>query len=83
LLDGVRLVSGLEFDRAALLHEAATTREHLDDLIARNDEHAALVQQLEQQDDAIRRAGESDLPSGDELAAEFERFLRDQRDQGE
>jgi hypothetical protein len=80
LLDGVRLVSGLEFDSRALLDDVSATRERLDELISRNDEHAALVQQLEQQDDAIRRAGEHDLPTGDELAAEVERYLRDQED---
>ena len=55
-------------------------RSRLDSLVARNDEHAAHVQRLEEQDDALRRAVEADLPSGDELAAEVERFLRDQDD---
>jgi hypothetical protein len=80
LLDGVRLVAGLEFDNRVLLDEAVATRARLDELIARNDEHAALVHQLEEQDDDIRRAGEQQLPSGDELAAEVERFLRDQHE---
>jgi PAC2 family len=83
LLDGMRVVAGLEFDGHSLTEAAAATRQHLDDLIARNDEHAALVRRLEEQDDVIRRAGEADLPSGDELAAEVERFLRNQREQGE
>jgi hypothetical protein len=78
LLDGIRLVSGLDFDNAPLANEAGATRLRLDELIARNDEHAALVRQLEEQDDAIRRAGEDQIPSGDELAAEVEQFLRDQ-----
>jgi predicted ATP-grasp superfamily ATP-dependent carboligase len=80
LLDGVRIVSGLEFDKTSLLDEAKDVRARLDDLVSRNEEHAAHVRQLEEQDDAIRRAAEADLPSGDELAAEVERFLRDQDD---
>ena len=46
----------------------------------RNEEHATHVRRLEEQDDAMRRAAEANLPSGDELAAEVERFLRDQDD---
>jgi len=38
------------------------------------------LRQLEEQDDAVRRAAADNLPSGDELAAEVERFLRDQDD---
>jgi predicted ATP-grasp superfamily ATP-dependent carboligase len=80
LLDGIRIVSGLEFEKAPLRDEAAEVRSRLDDLVERNDEHAQHVRQLEEQDDAVRRAVEADLPSGDELAAEVERFLRDQDD---
>jgi predicted ATP-grasp superfamily ATP-dependent carboligase len=80
LLDGIRIVSGLEFDKMPLQGEASEVRARLDDLVERNDEHAKHVRQLEEQDDAMRRAVEADLPSGDELAAEVERFLRDQDD---
>jgi predicted ATP-grasp superfamily ATP-dependent carboligase len=80
LLDGVRIVSGLEFDKRRLLDEAVEVRARLDEIVERNDEHATHVRNLEQQDDAVRRAVEADLPSGDELAAEVERFLRDQDD---
>ena len=80
LLDGVRIVSGLEFDKTSLRDEATEVRARLDDLVERNDDHATHVRRLEEQDDAVRRAVEADLPSGDELAAEVERFLRDQDD---
>jgi hypothetical protein len=73
-------VSGLEFDKRRLLDEAVEVRARLDEIVERNDEHATHVRNLEQQDDAVRRAVEADLPSGDELAAEVERFLRDQDD---
>jgi hypothetical protein len=45
--------------------------------IAENAELAAYVRQLEQV--AGEREGPTEIPSGDALAAELERFLRDQR----
>lgn len=78
LLDGIRIVSGLQFDAAALRDQAVATRARLDELVERNPEHAEMLRQLEAQDDAIRRADEQELPSGDELAAEVEQFLREQ-----
>ncbi|HEX7096655.1 MAG TPA: PAC2 family protein [Acidimicrobiales bacterium] len=80
LLDGLRAVAGLRFDRDELVRAAADVRARLDALVSHNEEHAAHVRRLEEQDDALRRAVEADLPSGDELAAEVERFLRDQDD---
>ena len=80
LLDGLRIVAGLQFDKRSLGDEAADVRTRLDEIVARNDEHAAHVSRLEEQDDAVRRAVEAELPTGDELAAEVERFLRDQDD---
>ncbi len=80
LLDGVRLVAGLEFDVSTLHEQSVVTRSRIDEMIERNEEHLDMVRQLEAQDDAIRRADEQGLPSGDELAAEVERFLREQDD---
>ena len=65
-------------------------RERLDQLVEGNDEHRAMVAQFERLYDAAERGAPSDadadaapsggleLRSGDELAAEVERFLRDQ-----
>jgi len=62
---------------------ADATRSRLDELIAQNSEHVAMLRQLE----ATHEEGEpqapqsfapDDLPSGDELVAELEQFLRDQ-----
>jgi hypothetical protein len=39
-----------------------------------------MVRQLEIQDDMVRHDRSSELPSGDEIAAEVERFLREQDD---
>jgi ferric-dicitrate binding protein FerR (iron transport regulator) len=63
---------------------AAATRARLDELIAQNPEHAAMLRQLElawEQAEPVLETpfAASDLPSGDELMAELEEFLRDQR----
>jgi predicted ATP-grasp superfamily ATP-dependent carboligase len=78
LLDGVRIVAGLQFDASALHEQSVATRTRIDEMLERNDEHQEMVRQLEAQDDAIRRADEQELPTGDELAAEVEQFLREQ-----
>lgn len=84
LIQGLREVTGVAIDGAALDGEAAAQRQRIDALVSGNDEHQSMVHQLEvlydqaeQQTLDLDRAI-SDLPSGDELAAEFERFLRDQ-----
>jgi predicted ATP-grasp superfamily ATP-dependent carboligase len=78
LLDGLRQLSGLPADATSLRTQAIATRDQIDGLIAANAEHRAMVRQLEQSLDASEGTalGTSELPSGDELAAELERFLR-------
>lgn len=71
LLRGLSSLTGLTIDVDELDRAAAETRVQVDQLVANNEEHVQLVHQLESQVDA-------ELPSGDELAAELERFLRDQ-----
>ena len=82
LLDGLARVSGLEIDARDLHAAAVVTSQRIDELIAGNAEHAEMVRQLEAQTDEQTAAAPIDagnLPSGDELAAELERFLRGQR----
>lgn len=83
LLEGLAGVADLVVDTSALGQEANATRGRLDELIAANEEHRVMVRQLEEQADALERAeaggmNRAPLPSGDELAAELERFLREQ-----
>jgi len=51
---------------------------HVDELIAANPEHVAIVRSLESTVDATEGnpLGVDELPTGDELAAELEQFLR-------
>jgi proteasome assembly chaperone (PAC2) family protein len=81
LLDGLARMADLEIDTSALHSAAAATHQQIEQLIAQSDEHAALVRQLEAQQDreeGLAATAFGDLPSGDELAAELERFLRGQ-----
>ncbi len=60
------------------LAEAATAwEERVNDLVASDTDVAAYVRQLEERDDD--QLDERNLPTGETLAAELERFLRDQR----
>jgi len=81
LVDGAAAVGGLTLTSRDLHDSAARARSRIDELIANSDEHKAMVAQLESQVDreTAEGAGEFDpatLPSGDEIAAELERFLR-------
>ena len=76
LLEGLAQLTGIDVDTAELRRAAATTRERLDELIANSEEHSTLVRQLEEHADAESERPFGPIPSGDELAAELECFLR-------
>ena len=82
LLDGLATATGLAVDTAELRREAVLQRERLDQLVEGNEEHQAMVAQFERLYDAAEgdqpEEGGLELRTGDELAAEVERFLRDQ-----
>lgn len=82
ILDGLRLVAGVDIDTAELQAASGVTNSRIDSLISNNDQHSAMLQALEQEWDAdlgrMSGAMPTDLPSGDELADELERFLREQ-----
>lgn len=84
LLDGLASLTGLVLDTADLRQSAEETRRRVDDLIAESSDHTEMVRHLEAQEDmgddagdrSIEDLNESSLPSGDEIAAELERYLR-------
>ena len=81
LIEGLVERGGLTLTAGDLREAAERTNAQIDELIANSDEHQAMVSQLESQVDATEdQAGfdVSALPSGDEIAAELERFLRGQ-----
>src|SRR5207302_7174964 len=78
LLDGLERLTGVRVDSTELRTAAQSTRARLDELVANSEEHAALVHQLEAAIDAESERPFGTIPSGDELAAELERFLREE-----
>jgi predicted ATP-grasp superfamily ATP-dependent carboligase len=83
LLDGLGTIAGLHVGNETLRTEAEATRTRVDALVNENEEHKEMVHQLEvsvvaEQEPTDTALGVGPLPSGDELAAELERFLRDQ-----
>ncbi|MHB1533307.1 MAG: proteasome assembly chaperone family protein [Acidimicrobiales bacterium] len=82
LLHQLADLAGLEIDTTALDAAAQASRAQIDQLISASEEHSAMVRQLESQHDAeqgLSAMDFRDLPSGDEIAAELERFLRGER----
>jgi len=83
LLEQVAKSADLEIPLNALAEAAAVVREKVDEQVEASPEVAQVVGALESQYDAFVAAQENrsllardeDLPSGDELGAEFERFL--------
>ena len=78
LLQGANRIGGLDLPIGALAAQADASRSRIGELIAQNPEHAAMLQQLEAQADHQATSTELSATSGEELAAELERFLREQ-----
>jgi predicted ATP-grasp superfamily ATP-dependent carboligase len=77
LLDKLADMGALTIDTTGLHAAATQTFAQIEQLIANSEEHQAMVRQLERQLDQEPAAGTlGPIPSGDELAAELERFLR-------
>ena len=88
LLEGLAKVADVVVDTADLQEAADATRQRLDELVANSVEHSTLVSQLEARADAeeagtpdaadtseLAPDGWENLPTGDELVAEFQRFM--------
>lgn len=84
LLDGLSAIAGLSFDSTDLHTAADATLQQIDDLIAKSDEHTSMVRQLERAVDAAEGnpLDIGRMPTGEELAVELERYLRDERPEG-
>jgi predicted ATP-grasp superfamily ATP-dependent carboligase len=79
LLDELGRLTGLSIDTEALHKAGRKAKDQIQELIEASEEHSAMVRQLEQQQDAEMGPSGIDftrLPTGDEIAAELERFLR-------
>jgi hypothetical protein len=78
LLDGLAAVAGLSVDATGLHTAADASLRQVDELISKSSEHTAMVRQLEHSVDTAEGnpLDVGELPTGDELAAELERYLR-------
>lgn len=82
LLETLVRIGGISLDDTELRAAAKVTRERIDELIVQKPEHVEMVELLERQSDQeAQAAGDhppldvDNLPSGDELAAELQRWL--------
>jgi proteasome assembly chaperone (PAC2) family protein len=80
LCERLGVLLGTEIDTAELDEAAAAYVTQVSEAIASDDETAAYVEELERRVDEL---DESDLPSGETLAAELTRFLREREEQDE
>jgi hypothetical protein len=84
LLDGLAAITGLSIDSSTLHTSGDAILRQVDELISKSDEHISMVRQLEHNVDAAEgnplKIGQ--VPTGDELAAELERYLRGERGDG-
>ncbi|MEA2843078.1 MAG: hypothetical protein QOJ69_749 [Actinomycetota bacterium] len=85
LLEGLAKVASVHVDTTAMREAADDVRRKLDELTANSTQHTSLVRQLEGQydaqvsvDDVAVAGGWANLPTGDELAAELEKYLREE-----
>jgi predicted ATP-grasp superfamily ATP-dependent carboligase len=86
LVEHVATLTGLHLPTEDLAEAAQANRTEIDEQIARSPENTAVVAALEQQFDSFTAAREENgllgdsgaMPSGEQIASEFERFLADQ-----
>jgi predicted ATP-grasp superfamily ATP-dependent carboligase len=82
LVESLARVADLTLPLGDLAERADATRSRLDELMAQNPQHSSMLHQLEEAWDSSEPEetpiGPSDLPTGDDLVAELERYLRDQ-----
>ena len=76
LIEGLRDAGQLDIDPGPLAERAVIARGRLDDLIADEDSHLQMVAELERRHDEAASAGA--VPIDEDIAAEVERFLREQ-----
>lgn len=80
LLDALARATGLALPIGGLVDAAQAADAEIHRQVAESEEVSQVVEALERQYDAfIQTVGNTDIPSADELGAEFERFLAEQQ----
>lgn len=81
LIEGLNGLAGLTLSTGNLANDAQEAAARIEGLVAGNAEHQAMIHALEAQVDSM--APSHDIPTGDEIAAELEKYLRDQPPNGQ
>jgi hypothetical protein len=79
LIEGLCAVTGTVLDSSSLRSAGEASRRQVDELIGANPDHLEMVRRLEAALDSeeVGPLGlDVEVPSGDEIAAELEKFLR-------
>jgi predicted ATP-grasp superfamily ATP-dependent carboligase len=84
LVDRLSALLGTEIDTAELAEAEESYAVQVSEAVASDADTAAYVEELERRADTVDAFSEENLPSGDSLAAELTRFLRERdREQGD
>jgi hypothetical protein len=81
LIEGLCAVTGAVLDSSDLRRAGEASRRQVDELIGSNPEHLEMVRRLELASDSEEitpLAVDGEVPTGDEIAAELEQFLRNE-----
>lgn len=70
---------GIAVEAAELEEAAGSFEQQVSQAVAANPEIRELVERLEEQQDEVAGFSQEDVPSGDAIAQDFQRFLRQQR----
>ena len=79
LLEGLAEIASISVSTESLRRTAESGMQQVDELIAQSEEHRAMLRQLEEQygeDEGSPIIVDRDVPTGDEIAEELERYLR-------
>ena len=76
IVDRLGALLGTEIDTAELVEAEESYAAQVTEAVASDAETAAYVEELERRADTVEEISEENLPSGDTLAAELTRFLR-------
>lgn len=78
LIEALVDLTQVDVDTATMRDAAAATVERLNELISANPEHVEMLRALEQHVDDVAAVRDTPVPSGDELAAQFQQLFDDQ-----
>jgi hypothetical protein len=69
---------GIAVEASDLVQAAIAFEDQVTEAVAANPEIMEMVEQLEEQQDEVAGFSQEEVPSGDAIAREFQRFLRQQ-----